>query len=116
MGGEREREGEELEPSGVKREGVLFFFFSLRLKLKLSRYTIVQEAYPPKATTILRRFFEQILQSNIDRLRQHSFVYYLLRDFDEDRARKYAEKALIPEHFCKLMDGMWFLDHLEFEV
>ena len=43
-------------------------------------------------------------------------MYYLLRDFDEERARKYAEKAMMPEHFCRLMDGMWFLDQLWFEV
>ena len=77
---------------------------------------LVQDTYPPKATSFLRHFFEKILQSNIDRLRQHSFAYYLLRDFDEERARKYAEKALMPEHFCRLMDGMWFLDQLWFEV
>lgn len=77
---------------------------------------IVQDTYPPKATTFLRHFFDKILQSNIDRLRQHSFVYYLLRDFDEERARKYAEKAMMPEHFCRLMDGIWYLDNLEFEV
>ncbi|KAF8450202.1 nuclear pore complex assembly-domain-containing protein [Terfezia claveryi] len=90
-------------------------FFDKLCTENLDRVENIQDTYPPKATSFLRHFFEKILQSNIDRLRQHSFVYYLLRDFDEERPRKYAEKAMMPEHFCRLMDGMWFLDQLLFE-
>lgn len=57
-----------------------------------------------------------IIHSSLDRLRQHSFVYYLLRDFGEHLAADYAKKAIIPGHFCRMMDGAWFLDNLEFEV
>ncbi|KAF8423773.1 nuclear pore complex assembly-domain-containing protein [Tirmania nivea] len=90
-------------------------FFDKLCMENLDRVENIQDTYPPKATSFLRHFFEKILQSNIDRLRQHSFVYYLLRDFHEDRARKYAKKAMMPEHFCRLMDGMWFFDQLLFE-
>ena len=93
-------------PSGFREAGD---------RTDLSR-DIVSETYPPRTTSSLRHLFDNIITSNVDRLKQHAFVYYLLRDYGEPLAKRYAERAIMPEHSCLMMDGVWLLDNCEFEV
>ncbi|KAF8461137.1 nuclear pore complex assembly-domain-containing protein [Kalaharituber pfeilii] len=90
-------------------------FFDNLCEDHVDKVESITDTYPPKSTSSLRHLFEKIVHSNIDRLKQHSFVYYLMRDYGEEYARKYAQRALLPEHFCLLMDGIWLLDNFEFE-
>ncbi|CAG8544790.1 6934_t:CDS:2, partial [Scutellospora calospora] len=75
------------------------------------------ESYPPLDIEALKTLFDEILKSNdIDMLRKHCLVYYLLKDWQafSKRHQKYAARYLIPPNFLCLMDGYWALDHWQF--
>lgn len=86
------------------------------LRIPLTYSNLVGELYPPKSQLVLQALFKTIMESNLDRLKQFSFIYYILKDFNDQHARKYASRAHIPPHFCSLMDGMWALDNFDLEV
>jgi hypothetical protein len=49
---------------------------------------------------------------------QQSLIYYILRDL-QSRTRdpaQFARNVSLPEQYRIFMDGLWFLDHLKFEV
>ena len=60
-------------------------------------------------------------KEELDKLKRDSFIYYLKKDFDyahpgSDDAGSYSRKALVQPNFCTLMDGLWALDNIRFEV
>ncbi|CAG8591410.1 22173_t:CDS:2, partial [Racocetra persica] len=92
-------------------DGELIFDMLLRF------VNIDPESYPPPDTEALKILFDEIFKSNdIDMLRKHCLVYYLLKDWQafSKRYQKYATRYLIPPNFLCLMDGYWALDHCQF--
>ncbi|KAI8321417.1 hypothetical protein GQ54DRAFT_261777 [Martensiomyces pterosporus] len=73
-------------------------------------------AYPPRTPAEQRTLVERIGSSDLDDLKQHCIVYYLLLDLDESAipnstAVAYARDMLVPRHFEYLMRGYWLMDH-----
>ncbi|KAF0530558.1 nuclear pore protein ely5 [Gigaspora margarita] len=92
-------------------DGELIFDMLLRF------VNIDPASYPPLDIEALKILFDEILKSNdIDMLRKHCLIYYLLKDWQafSKKHQKYAARYLIPPNFLCLMDGYWALDHWQF--
>ncbi|RIB06254.1 nuclear pore complex assembly-domain-containing protein [Gigaspora rosea] len=92
-------------------DGELIFDMLLRF------VNIDPSSYPPLDIEALKILFDEILKSNdIDMLRKHCLIYYLLKDWQaySKKHQKYAARYLIPPNFLCLMDGYWALDHWQF--
>jgi hypothetical protein len=82
----------------------------------------VSRLYPPKNIAGLRLLITIIEgKDELDRLKKASFYFYLLMDFDHVSpghkfANHYARKAMIQPNFRSLMDGLYAMDNLDFEV
>jgi Nuclear pore complex assembly len=72
--------------------------------------------YPPKNSNDLHKLYNAIQKCDLDILRKHSLVYYLLLDWKNASQARYARRYLIPSQFQKLMDGYWAMDHGQYEV
>ncbi|KAH8549989.1 nuclear pore complex assembly-domain-containing protein [Umbelopsis sp. PMI_123] len=71
--------------------------------------------YPPRNTNDLHKLYNSIQKCDLDILRKHSLVYYLLLDWKNASQARYARRYLIPSQFQKLMDGYWAMDHGQYE-
>ncbi|KAJ2520325.1 hypothetical protein H4217_002126 [Coemansia sp. RSA 1939] len=89
--------------------------------------------YPPKSPSEQSRFIARIDSSDLDNLKKHCIVYYLVLDYAADHlvssngtyaefeddslahvnslAMRYANETIIPRHFVYLMRGYWLMDH-----
>ncbi|KAJ2644936.1 hypothetical protein GGH99_008337, partial [Coemansia sp. RSA 1285] len=78
-------------------------------------------------------FIARIDSSDLDNLKKHCIVYYLVLDYAADHlvssngtyaefeddslahvnslAMRYANETIIPRHFVYLMRGYWLMDH-----
>ncbi|GAB5586612.1 hypothetical protein Unana1_01512 [Umbelopsis nana] len=72
-------------------------------------------SYPPKSNGDLQKLYKAIEECDLDILRKHSLVYYLLLDWKNASQARYARRYLIPSQFQKLMDGYWAMDHGQYE-
>ncbi|KAL1914574.1 uncharacterized protein VTP21DRAFT_8199 [Calcarisporiella thermophila] len=85
---------------------------------RLLQYAEIEigQVYPPRDINQLQHLVRAVFKCDLDSLKKHCIVYYLLRDTRINaRASTYASKYLIPWYFCRLMDGYWALDQGEFE-
>ncbi|KAI9288167.1 nuclear pore complex assembly-domain-containing protein [Umbelopsis sp. AD052] len=71
--------------------------------------------YPPRNSNDLHKLYNAIQKCDLDILRKHSLVYYLLLDWKNASQARYARRYLIPSQFQKLMDGYWAMDHGQYE-
>ncbi|KAJ1736713.1 hypothetical protein LPJ72_001156 [Coemansia sp. Benny D160-2] len=89
--------------------------------------------YPPKSPSEQSRFIARIDSSDLDNLKKHCIVYYLVLDYAADHlvsgngtyaefeddslahvnslAMRYSNETIIPRHFVYLMRGYWLMDH-----
>lgn len=75
--------------------------------------------YPPGTDEDLRRLHQGIIESNSPDHYKQSLIYYLLRDLKDSlggRASDFAEIVYLPSKYKIFVDGLWWLDRLEFEV
>jgi hypothetical protein len=79
-------------------------------------HTLPATLYPPKSNGDLQKLYKAIEECDLDILRKHSLVYYLLLDWKNASQARYARRYLIPSQFQKLMDGYWAMDHGQYEV
>ncbi|KAJ2732781.1 hypothetical protein IW152_003584 [Coemansia sp. BCRC 34962] len=89
-------------------------------------------AYPPRTSAALQALIGRVGSSDLDDLKQHCLVYYLILDHSADalvsdhgmysegstdptatsaEAAKYARDRLVPRNFEYLMRGYWLMDH-----
>ncbi|EAS34493.1 uncharacterized protein CIMG_05517 [Coccidioides immitis RS] len=75
--------------------------------------------YPPKSIETLRKLHREILASGSPNHHKQSVIYYLLRDcenLDDGTNRlEFARRCLLPQKYKLLVDGIWYMDRLEFQ-
>ncbi|RFU23786.1 hypothetical protein B7463_g12552, partial [Scytalidium lignicola] len=89
--------------------------------LKLLGIKRPSKIYPPKSNGDLRSLHKAVLESNGADHHKISVLYYILLDFDfltarRDYSTSFEEKAFLPQKYQIYMQGLWFLDHLDFEL
>lgn len=92
-----------------KMHGVLFFDKALTFA------KINASAYPPSSSKKLKNLVADLHHCDLDTLRKHSLIYYLLLDCKNASHTRYARRFSIPLGVQKLMDAYWFLDHGQYE-
>lgn len=98
--------------------GGQLFFDRLLARLDLSG-SVVVGLYPPKdleSTLLLVQKIENSETSN--RLNQACLIYYILLDFplgDDSISQYYSSELDIPAGHKALIQGFWYIDHLDFE-
>ncbi|MBW0498833.1 hypothetical protein O181_038548 [Austropuccinia psidii MF-1] len=91
----------------------LLFFDRLMLLGSISNY---KELFPPSHPSRLRQLLDSIDGSPFDLLKKNCLVYYLLKEYGDARETKFAIDRLIPSHFTLSLDGLWALDHSQWQV
>ena len=66
--------------------------------------------YPPTDVASLSNLLHAIENSNYDRLKKDSLVYFLLKWHQDGRETRFADERCILPHFCALCDAYWHLD------
>ncbi|KAF9653489.1 hypothetical protein BDM02DRAFT_1590206 [Thelephora ganbajun] len=66
--------------------------------------------YPPTGVSSLSTLLHAIENSNYDRLKKDSLVYFLLKWHQDGREVRFADERCISPQFCALCDAYWHLD------
>lgn len=80
---------------------------------------LVSKLYPAESHENLRLLHEQIINSSSPDHHKHSVLYYLLKDlqsYSHQSARDFANASYLPGKYRTFIDGIWYIDRLEFEV
>lgn len=108
--------------------GQLFFDRLLQLADTNTPPTDWASLYPPNSPSSQRKLLQAIHDLPTDRLKRDCYIYYLLRDIDDNnnsmeidgsrssspsasQASTWAQRRCIPRAWRTLMDGYWDLDH-----
>ncbi|KAF6218617.1 hypothetical protein HO133_005968 [Letharia lupina] len=78
----------------------------------------VSRSYPAESHENLRLLHEQIISSSSPDHHKHSALYYLLKDlhkYSHQSPRDFANSSYLPGKYRTFIDGIWYLDRLEFE-
>lgn len=92
--------------------------YSRCVLLMISR-ALVSKSYPAESHENLRLLHEQIIGSSSPDHHKHSALYYLLKDlqkYSHQSPRDFANASYLPGKYRTFIDGIWYLDRLEFEV
>lgn len=112
-------------------QGQLFFDRLLALADTNTPATDWASLYPPTSPSSQRKLLQAIHELPVDRLKRDCFIYYLLKDLDNNsaldmdvdgsraaspstpssKATQWARRRCIPRAWRTLMDGYWALDH-----
>ncbi|KAI9841221.1 MAG: hypothetical protein M1838_003666 [Thelocarpon superellum] len=87
---------------------------------RLLRALSVQQAvqlYPPRSNQELRRLHQRIVSSAAPEHHRHSLLYYLLMDCRSHAraAEQFAARVFLPDKYKTYVDGLWHMDHLQFQ-
>ncbi|KAK9478057.1 nuclear pore complex assembly-domain-containing protein [Lipomyces japonicus] len=96
-----------------KLDGYLFLDL---LATDIAGISDVQDFYPPADQQSLKDLYFRISNSNSDILKKHCLLYYILQDYNADRANDYAKNVLLPDSHKRLIDGIISLDRFEFKT
>ncbi|KAK8043791.1 hypothetical protein PG994_012629 [Apiospora phragmitis] len=78
---------------------------------------LASKLYPPKSEEVLRQLHEQIAKSNsIEDHHKLSVIFYILLDFDADKADSFARRAGVPTKYQIFMRGLWNMDRQAYAV
>ncbi|KAA1138686.1 hypothetical protein PGTUg99_034576 [Puccinia graminis f. sp. tritici] len=92
-------------------DGMLFFD---RL-MKLGSIPNFKDLFPPPHPSRLRQLLDSIDACSFDLLKKNCLVYYLLKEYGDGRENRFAIDRLIPSHFSRGLDGLWALDHSQWQ-
>ncbi|KAF2241968.1 hypothetical protein BU26DRAFT_162416 [Trematosphaeria pertusa] len=94
-------------------------FFERLLELLQIKW---RRIYPPQDEPKLRELHKRIVEAPITLHYKHCLIFYLLKDlapvFHEqpDLATQFAEDVHLEKRFWTFIEGIWELDHLQFET
>ena len=77
------------------------------------------ELYPNSSNKGLRALHERVMSSSSPDHHKYSVLYYLLKDFPQPkrlRVEDFAKAWYLPKKYKTFVDGVWYLDKLNFEV
>ena len=80
---------------------------------------LVSKSYPAESHENLKSLHEQIVASASPDHHKFSALYYLLKDLQKNShqsPRDFANASYLPGKYRTFIDGIWYLDRLEFEV
>ncbi|PLW11557.1 hypothetical protein PCANC_20584 [Puccinia coronata f. sp. avenae] len=83
-------------------DGMLFFD---RL-MKLGSIPNSTDLFPPPHPSRLRQLLDSIEACSFDILKKNCLVYYLLKEYCDNRETRFAIDRLIPSHFSRGLDGL----------
>lgn len=86
------------------------------MTLRISSVSIL---YPAESHEKLRLLHEQIISSSSPDHHKHCAFYYLLKDLQKysfQSPRDFAKASYLSGKYRMYIDGIWYLDRLEFEV
>ena len=75
--------------------------------------------YPPHSEPELRELHKRISSTRAPDNQKQSLLYYIRKDFpncDHQAAEELTQKFYLPEKYKILIDGLWLIDRLKFEV
>ncbi|RQM08312.1 hypothetical protein DH86_00003811 [Scytalidium sp. 3C] len=106
-----------IEAHRKKLEGLLFIDRVLKL-LGIKRPAKI---YPPRSNNDIRSLHKAILESGGADHHKISVLYYILLDFDSLTSRReysahFEQSSYLPQKYQIYMQGLWFLDRLNFEL
>ena len=80
--------------------------------------TTASNLYPPRSNQDLHLLFDEIASSTSPTHHKQSTVYYILKDLAHRgrSAERYAKACFLPGKYQIFLDGIWYLDRLQFEV
>ncbi|KNZ62202.1 hypothetical protein VP01_12g3 [Puccinia sorghi] len=93
-------------------DGLLFFD---RL-MKIANIPNFNLLFPPTHPSRLRHLLDSIEACHFDLLKKNCLVYYLLKEYRDSRETRFAIDRLIPSHFSRGLDGLWALDHSQWQA
>ncbi|PGH16590.1 hypothetical protein AJ79_01696 [Helicocarpus griseus UAMH5409] len=86
--------------------------------LKALNIDAASRVYPPKNNQGLRNLYSQIVSSLSPNHHKQALIYYLLRDLRSmgggDASLQFARRCYLPEKYRLFIEGLWYLDRLEF--
>ncbi|KAL8774946.1 MAG: hypothetical protein Q9209_000425 [Squamulea sp. 1 TL-2023] len=76
-----------------------------------------QDFYPPRSNQTLRDLHSHIIDSASPDHHKQSVLYYILKDIPDNNksASAFARAVYLPEKYRIFINGIWLLDHGEFE-
>lgn len=80
---------------------------------------LVSKLYPAESYENLRLLHKQIINSSSPDHHKHSALYYLLKDlqkYSHQSPRDFANASYLPGKYRTFIDGIWYLDRVEFAV
>ncbi|WAQ81833.1 hypothetical protein PtA15_2A145 [Puccinia triticina] len=106
-----------LEPKTLRSreetiDGMLFFD---RL-MKIGSVPNFKDLFPPSHPSRLRHLLDSIDACDFDLLKKNCLVYYLLKEYGDGRENRFAIDRIIPSHFTRGLDGIWALDHSQWQA
>jgi hypothetical protein len=78
--------------------------------------------YPPKTPQQLQDLHQRIISSNTTLHNKHCLVFYLLKDLSgqhheaTELSEAFAKDVHLEKRFWTFVEGLWFLDHLQFST
>ncbi|KAH9461930.1 hypothetical protein Pst134EB_005847 [Puccinia striiformis f. sp. tritici] len=83
--------------------------------MKLGSIPNFKDLFPPPHPSRLRQLLDSIDACGFDLLKKNCLVYYLLKEYGDGRETRFAIDRLIPSHFSRGLDGLWALDHSQWQ-
>ncbi|KAJ3062406.1 hypothetical protein HDU98_001730 [Podochytrium sp. JEL0797] len=71
--------------------------------------------YPVKSAQEQSTLMAEVLKKEMDAVQQCGIVYYLLKDASDALSLEFANHHAMPTRFVNVLDGLWSLDHGDFE-
>lgn len=100
--------------------GKTFLGLKLESMSKANVYGVASKIYPPRSNQSLRSLFQQIVSSSSPNHHKQSLIYYILKDCrgatEKSGALQFARTCYLPDKYRLFIDGLWYLDKLEFRV
>ncbi|EFE30606.1 uncharacterized protein ARB_02528 [Trichophyton benhamiae CBS 112371] len=98
--------------------GKTFLGLKLESMSKANVYGVASKIYPPRSNQSLRSLFQQIVSSSSPNHHKQSLIYYILKDCrgatEKSGALQFARTCYLPDKYRLFIDGLWYLDKLEF--
>ncbi|KAJ4155516.1 hypothetical protein LMH87_000756 [Akanthomyces muscarius] len=77
------------------------------------------KVYPPKTDNALKQLHQSVCDATVSTHHKLSLFYYVLLDFDGSNGPSYISQEFVaasglPANYQLFMQGLWYMDHLEF--
>ncbi|KAI9820847.1 MAG: hypothetical protein M1832_003480 [Thelocarpon impressellum] len=105
---------ERIQSNRRRLENELFFDRLLQV-LQVDK---ASQLYPPRSNQDVRNLHHKIVSSAAPGHHKHSLLYYVLLDCRAygNPAERFAADVYLPEKYATYIEGLWHLDHMQFQT